>query len=62
MDRKLRVEGDAMYATFFGSDFLGEGRMAAEWPVQHSGIKTKIVELQGNRPTSSAPRAALSWM
>jgi len=54
MDRKLRVEGDDMYATFVGSDFLGEGRMAAEWLVQHAGSRTKIAELQGEPGSSAA--------
>lgn len=54
MDRKLRVKGDDMFATFIGSDFLGEGRMAAEWLVQHAGGKTKLVELQGEPGSSAA--------
>ena len=54
MDRKLRVASDDLSATFIGSDFLGEGRMAAEWLVQHSGSKTKIVELQGEPGSSAA--------
>ncbi len=54
MDRKLRVESDDLYATFIGSDFLGEGRMAAEWLVQHAGSRTKIVELQGEPGSSAA--------
>jgi simple sugar transport system substrate-binding protein len=54
MDRKLRVEADDLGVTFVGSDFLGEGRMAAEWLVKHAGDKTKLVELQGEPGSSAA--------
>ena len=54
MDRKISVGSDDLYATFIGSDFLGEGRMAAEWLVKHAGAKTKLVELQGEPGSSAA--------
>jgi ribose transport system substrate-binding protein len=35
------------YITFIGSDFVDQGRRAAEWLVEATGGKAKIIELEG---------------
>ena len=35
------------YVTFIGSDFVDQGRRAAEWLVEATGGKAKIIELEG---------------
>ena len=52
-DRTIKVSDDSLYACFVGSDFLQEGRMAAEWLVRRTGGKGRILELQGT--PGSAP-------
>jgi len=52
-DRTIKVSDDTLYACFVGSDFLQEGRMAAEWLVRRTGGKGRILELQGT--PGSAP-------
>lgn len=58
-DRRATVSSDDLYVTFMGSDFVEEGRRAANWLVgymakQGRGKQTiNIVELQGT--TGSAP-------
>ena len=52
-DRTVKVSDDSLYACFVGSDFLQEGRMAADWLVAHTGGKGRILELQGT--PGSAP-------
>jgi ABC-type sugar transport system substrate-binding protein len=47
VDRGLAVEDDSLYATLIASDFVAEGRMAAEWLVKKTGGKATIIELQG---------------
>lgn len=47
VDRGLKVEDDSLYATLIASDFVAEGRMAAEWLVEKTGGKANIIELQG---------------
>lgn len=51
--RTVKVSDDSLYATFIGSNFLEEGRMAAEWLATRTGGKGVIVELQGE--PGSAP-------
>lgn len=42
------VEADEnLYATLIASDFVAEGRMAAEWLAEKTDGKAKIIELQG---------------
>ena len=41
------------YVTFIGSDYVDQGRRAAEWLVQAMGGKAKIIEVEGT--TGSAP-------
>lgn len=52
-DRSIRTTDESLYACFIGSDFLEEGRQAAEWLAKATGGKGRIVELQGT--PGSAP-------
>lgn len=52
-DRSIRTTDESLYACFIGSDFLEEGRQAAEWLAKTTGGKGRIVELQGT--PGSAP-------
>lgn len=47
IDRGVAVSDDSLYATLIASDFVAEGRLAAEWLVQASGGTANIVELMG---------------
>jgi len=51
-DRRPDVPED-LYVTFIGSDFIAEGRMAAEWLAKKTGGKAVIAELTGT--PGSAP-------
>jgi len=42
------------YVTFVGSDFIDQGRRAAEWLVEATGGKAKIIELEGTTGSSPA--------
>jgi ribose transport system substrate-binding protein len=42
------------YVTFIGSDFVEEGRRAAEWLVQATGGNAKIIQLEGTVGSSPA--------
>src|SRR3954466_2275153 len=42
------------YVTFIGSDFVDEGRRAAEWLIKATGGKAKIIELEGTTGSSPA--------
>jgi galactofuranose transport system substrate-binding protein len=53
IDRGVEVADPALYATLIASDFVAEGRMAAEWLAQATGGKARVVELQGS--VGSAP-------
>jgi simple sugar transport system substrate-binding protein len=52
-DRAVKVDDDSLYVTFIGSDFVEEGRRAAEWLAKKTGGKAMIAELQGT--PGSAP-------
>lgn len=47
VDRGIKVPDDSLYATLIASDFVEEGRMAAEWLAKKVSGKAGIVELQG---------------
>lgn len=47
VDRGIKVPDDSLYATLIASDFVEEGRMAAEWLAEKVNGKANIVELQG---------------
>ena len=53
IDRGVEVADPSLYATLIASDFVAEGRMAAEWLVQATEGKARVVELQGS--VGSAP-------
>ncbi|HEY0524321.1 MAG TPA: ABC transporter substrate-binding protein [Stellaceae bacterium] len=42
------------YVTFIGSDFIDQGRRAAEWLIRKTGGNAKIIELQGTIGSSPA--------
>jgi simple sugar transport system substrate-binding protein len=52
-DRAVKVTDDSLYVTFIGSDFIEEGRRAAQWLAKASGGKAVIAELVGT--PGSAP-------
>lgn len=47
VDRGVKVASEDLYVTFIGSDFVEEGRRAAQWLVKATGGKATIAELQG---------------
>lgn len=47
VDRGVSVSDDSLYVTLIASDFVEEGRMAAEWLANKMSGKGNIVELQG---------------
>lgn len=51
-DRRAKVSDD-LYATFIGSDFVEEGRMAGKWLIEKTKGKCNIAELSGS--PGSAP-------
>jgi ribose transport system substrate-binding protein len=53
VDQSLAQAGDD-YVTFIGSDFVEEGRRAAEWLVQATGGNAKIIQLEGTVGSSPA--------
>jgi len=53
VDRGIKTSDESLYATLIASDFVAEGKMAAEWMAKKLGGKAAIVELQGT--PGSAP-------
>ncbi|MHB1458925.1 MAG: ABC transporter substrate-binding protein [Armatimonadota bacterium] len=53
LDRGVKVSDESLYNTLIGSDFVEEGRMAAEWLAKKTNGKCRLVELQGT--PGSAP-------
>ena len=53
VDRGINVSDQSLYATLIASDFVQEGRMAADWLARKLNGKGNIVELQGT--TGAAP-------
>ncbi|HEY0455580.1 MAG TPA: substrate-binding domain-containing protein, partial [Verrucomicrobiae bacterium] len=47
VDRGIKVSDDSLYTTLIASDFIAEGKMAAEWLAKKVNGKANIVELQG---------------
>lgn len=48
VDRGINVADESLYATLIASDFVAEGKMAAEWLAKKTGGKAKIIELEGS--------------
>ena len=53
VDRGINVSDESLYATLIASDFVQEGRMAADWLAKKLNGKGNIAELQGT--TGAAP-------
>ena len=47
VDRGIKTSDESLFATLIASDFVAEGRMAAEWLAKKTGGKANILELQG---------------
>jgi simple sugar transport system substrate-binding protein len=47
VDRGIKTSDESLFATLIASDFVAEGRMAAEWLAKKTGGKANIIELQG---------------
>jgi simple sugar transport system substrate-binding protein len=47
VDRGIETSDEGLYATLVASDFVAEGRMAAEWLAAATGGKARVVELEG---------------
>ena len=52
---------DEDYVTFIGSDFVDQGRRAAEWLVQATGGEAKIIELEGTTGASAATERKIGF-
>jgi ABC-type sugar transport system substrate-binding protein len=48
VDRGIKVSDESLYATLIASDFVEEGRMAADWLAKKTGGKASIIELEGD--------------
>lgn len=53
VDRGIKTDDDSLYTTLIASDFVLEGKQAAEWLAKKMNGKANIVELQGT--PGSAP-------
>jgi galactofuranose transport system substrate-binding protein len=53
VDGRLDVEPD-LYATLIGSDFVHEGRMAAQWLIAHMQGSLRLAEIQGTHGSTAA--------
>jgi galactofuranose transport system substrate-binding protein len=47
VDRGIKVSDESLYTTLIASDFVEEGRMAAQWLATRLNGKGNVVELQG---------------
>lgn len=54
VDRGVTVSDDSLYTTLIASDFVEEGRRAAQWLAEKTGGNATIVELQGTAGAAPA--------
>lgn len=54
VDRSVKVADESLFTTLIASDFIDEGRRAAEWLAKKTDGKANIVELQGTPGASAA--------
>lgn len=47
VDRGIDTKDESLFATLIASDFIAEGKMAAEWLAKKTDGKAKIIELEG---------------
>ncbi len=47
VDRGIDVKDDSLYTTLIASDFVAEGKMAADWLAKKMNGKANIIELEG---------------
>jgi simple sugar transport system substrate-binding protein len=47
VDRGIDVKDDSLYTTLIASDFVAEGKMAADWLAKKVNGKANIIELEG---------------
>ena len=48
VDRGISVTDESLFATLIASDFVAEGKLAAEWLAKKTDGKAKIIELEGS--------------
>ena len=48
VDRGIKVADESLFATLIASDFVAEGKLAAEWLAKKTEGKAKIIELEGS--------------
>jgi ABC-type sugar transport system substrate-binding protein len=54
VSRGIQVEDDSLYVTLISSDFVSEGRMAADWLIKKSNGRANIIELVGTTGSDCA--------
>ena len=54
VDRNIKTDDDSLYTTLIASDFVEEGRKAANWLATKTNGKANIVELQGTAGAAPA--------
>jgi simple sugar transport system substrate-binding protein len=47
VDRGIKVSDESLFATLIASDFVAEGKMAADWLAKKTNGKATIIELEG---------------
>jgi simple sugar transport system substrate-binding protein len=60
-DRAVDVTDKSLYVTFIGSDFVEEGRRAANWVVKATGGKANVAELVGTPGSAPAKDRAAGF-
>ena len=47
LDRSIKVSDDSLFVAYIGADTYNEAKLAAEWLIEKTNGKCKVVELQG---------------